>query len=139
MAADVPSRRAGIMRKRFRILIVGALLVGISACDATDSQDLPRAREAAAATEAVESVRPGRMQGFDPAVWRSVPDKATVLPPGARLRVVAGSFVGNGTSATVDAVISSSGEPNQRAWVFLRKVRGDWLIYGTLPLGGEQR
>jgi hypothetical protein len=127
------------MRKRLRVLIVGALVVGIAACDGSDSKDSGRAAQAAAATAVVEQVRPGRMQGFDPAVWRSIPDKATVLPPGARLQVVPGSFVGNRTSATVDAVISNSGPPDQRAWVFLRKVRGDWLIYGTLPLGGKQR
>lgn len=124
------------------------MFTGLVACDgggsADDADRVPTTvgaspeDEAAAAKVVVEAVTPGQMQGFDPAVWDSVRNKASVLPPGASLRVVDQSFVGGGESATIDAVLSRPGEPDEKVWVFLRKMNGRWVIYRTLPLGGRE-
>lgn len=82
----------------------------------------------------VESVRPGSSTGFDPSTYADAINPAAILPEGATLRVVDGSWDIDGETASVDVVVTTPGAPERRHWVFLRKTDGAWLIVGTLPL-----
>ena len=86
---------------------------------------------------AVESLRPGDPAGFDADSWSAAVNTDQVLPPGATLAVQPDSVIVTGDEATVDVVMAVPGQPDSQSWVFLRKVSGDWVVYGSLPLEVE--
>jgi hypothetical protein len=90
--------------------------------------------DAIAASQVVESLEPGSPAGFDPAAWADAADQASVLPLGATLEVLDGATVVKGDQASVDALIATPGQSATRHWVFLHRVDGEWLVFGSLPL-----
>jgi hypothetical protein len=94
------------------------------------------AAERLAAVKVVKSIRPGSAVGFDPAALRAASIPQSILPAGATLSPVAGSFDLRGASASLDVVMRVPGRALQTYWVLLRKVHGRWAIAGTFALGG---
>ena len=85
-------------------------------------------------TSVVDSLKPGEPAGFDPQAWSDAVNQQAVLPPGATLTLIRDSVVVTGNEASVDVTMEVPGQPATRNWLFLHKLDGEWLIYGTLPL-----
>lgn len=127
---------------RCSALRIAAIALALGGCSRTpaitpDGASGTGPEDAAVAAEVagvVEAVRPNDPVGFDPAVLATADDAAAILPAGSRIEVRPGSTVVSGDEATVDADVVTPGAPNVPTWVFLHRVDGRWLIYGTLPL-----
>lgn len=94
----------------------------------------PLERDRAAVVELIESLRPGSPVGFDPEVWAQAADTDAVLPEGATLEVEPDSVIVDGDTATADVVMSVPGREATRNWVFVRRLDGEWVVYGSMEL-----
>lgn len=136
-------------RSRVSACVLVAIMM-VAACspskDSSKSSSTPSAppttvaRDAAerlAAVKVVESIRPGSAVGFDPAALRAASKPQEILPAGAKLSAVKGSFDLRGLAASLDVVMSVPGSAPQKYWVLLSKVHGRWIVAGTFALGGR--
>lgn len=118
--------------------LVTALVVGVTVASGCDSGDGKTAsedsKERRAAIATVTRLRPQDPRGFDPDAWSRAQDVASVIPRNGRVVPLQESWVAHGDEATIDVVLRVPGQPPQKHWLFMRKVDGAWLVYGSLPL-----
>jgi hypothetical protein len=125
--------RAGLVA--FAMLPVGCACEGDE--PAAQTTTTAPADDTAEVVAVVESLTAGSPAGFDPAAWADATDQAAVLPTGATVEVVEDSTVFEGDTATVDVTVAAPGSEPQAHWLFLHKVDGGWLVYGSMPLEVE--
>lgn len=113
-------------------------LLVTAGCDQGSSPKSDAAVDRQAAAAVVMGLRPDSSRGFDAASWADATDPAKVIPAGGRVVPDAKSWDIREKQATVDVSLRVPGQPAQRHWLFLHKVDGKWLVYGSFPLDQDR-